>query len=183
MNRNQVQDRTHIEQTCRDLLAAILQIAAFELTDLERATLHEVLIEKKNFREVGKAHQLTSMRAKHLFNNAILKLNRSLPYLEEKVRGYYEISKILPGIENELSQYRTRLTSATQNTLECRLEDTELSVRIINCCGAMDIYTLAELAQLTAEDVLKFRNCGKKSVKEIEDFLAKHGLGWGMTCI
>ncbi len=56
----------------------------------------------------------------------------------------------------------------------------ELSVRSRNSLQKESIRTLGELVQRTEEDMLEIDNFGKKSLKEIQDFLSEHGLRFGM---
>lgn len=52
------------------------------------------------------------------------------------------------------------------------IEDLDLSVRSYNCLKRAGIQTVAELMDKTEEDMMKFKNLGKKSLKEIKDKLA-----------
>ncbi len=56
----------------------------------------------------------------------------------------------------------------------------ELSVRSRNSLQKENIRTLGDLVQRTEDEMLKIENFGKKSLKEIQDFLAEHGLRFGM---
>lgn len=56
----------------------------------------------------------------------------------------------------------------------------ELSVRSSNCLEAAQITTIRDLVVKTEQDMLKFRNFGRKSLNEIKDFLANMGLSLGM---
>jgi len=64
--------------------------------------------------------------------------------------------------------------------LKTPLEDLDLSVRAFNCLKAAKINSLEELVQFNTNDLLKFRNFGKKSLVEIEALLNEKGLGFGM---
>jgi DNA-directed RNA polymerase subunit alpha len=57
----------------------------------------------------------------------------------------------------------------------------ELSVRSSNCLEAAQIVTIRDLVVKTEQDMLKFRNFGRKSLNEIKDILATMGLSLGMT--
>ena len=57
----------------------------------------------------------------------------------------------------------------------------ELSVRSSNCLEAAQIVTIQGLVVKTEQDMLKFRNFGRKSLNEIKDILATMGLSLGMT--
>ena len=56
----------------------------------------------------------------------------------------------------------------------------ELSVRSRNSLQKENIRTLGDLVQKTEDDMLQIENFGKKSLKEISDFLEEHGLRFGM---
>jgi DNA-directed RNA polymerase subunit alpha len=56
----------------------------------------------------------------------------------------------------------------------------ELSVRSANCLRAADIRTIGDLVQKPESMMLKYRNFGRKSLKEISDILSEMGLGFGM---
>lgn len=64
--------------------------------------------------------------------------------------------------------------------LEKSVEELELSVRSSNCLRAAEIKTIGELVTKSEPEMLKFRNFGRKSLKEIEDILGEMGLSFGM---
>ena len=64
--------------------------------------------------------------------------------------------------------------------LKTSLEDLDLSVRAYNCLKAAKINTLSELVRYDMNELLKFRNFGKKSLVEIEELLVEKGLSFGM---
>jgi len=64
--------------------------------------------------------------------------------------------------------------------LKTKLVDLDLSVRALNCLKAADVETLGELVQYNRNDLLKFRNFGKKSLTELDDLLDNMGLNFGM---
>jgi len=64
--------------------------------------------------------------------------------------------------------------------LKTKLVDMDLSVRALNCLKAADVETLAELVVFNKNDLLKFRNFGKKSLTELEDLLTSMSLSFGM---
>lgn len=64
--------------------------------------------------------------------------------------------------------------------LKTPLEDMDLSVRAFNCLKAAKINTLAELVQYDTNELLKFRNFGRKSLVEIEQLIIEKGLSFGM---
>ena len=64
--------------------------------------------------------------------------------------------------------------------LKTKLADMDLSVRALNCLKAADVETLGDLVRYNKNDLLKFRNFGKKSLTELEDLLNNLGLQFGM---
>ncbi len=64
--------------------------------------------------------------------------------------------------------------------LKTQLVDLDLSVRALNCLKAADVDTLGELVVYNKNDLLKFRNFGKKSLTEIEELLENRNLSFGM---
>ncbi len=67
-----------------------------------------------------------------------------------------------------------------RQTLKAKLVDLDLSVRALNCLKAADIETLGQLCEYNKNDLLKFRNFGKKSLTELEDLLQEKGLTFGL---
>lgn len=64
--------------------------------------------------------------------------------------------------------------------LKSKLVDMDLSVRALNCLKSAEVETLAELVVFSKNDLLKFRNFGKKSLSELDDLLEKNNLSFGM---
>jgi len=69
----------------------------------------------------------------------------------------------------------------TRQLLKTKLVDMDLSVRALNCLKAAEVATLGELVKFNKNDLLKFRNFGKKSLTEIEDLIKAKGLNFGMN--
>lgn len=64
--------------------------------------------------------------------------------------------------------------------LKSKLSDMDLSVRALNCLKAADVETLGELVKFNKNDLLKFRNFGKKSLTELDELLESLNLSFGM---
>ncbi len=65
--------------------------------------------------------------------------------------------------------------------LKTKLLDLDLSVRALNCLKAADVETLGDLVQFNKNDLLKFRNFGKKSLTELEELVKSKKLEFGMN--
>ena len=64
--------------------------------------------------------------------------------------------------------------------LKSKLSEMQLTVRALNCLKSAEVETLAELVVFNKNDLLKFRNFGKKSLVELEALLASLNLSFGM---
>ncbi|MBQ7211151.1 MAG: DNA-directed RNA polymerase subunit alpha [Muribaculaceae bacterium] len=64
--------------------------------------------------------------------------------------------------------------------LKTKLSDMDLSVRALNCLKSAEVETLGELVRYNKNDLLKFRNFGKKSLTELDQLLDSKGLSFGM---
>jgi len=64
--------------------------------------------------------------------------------------------------------------------LKTKLVDMDLSVRALNCLKAAEVDTLGDLVSYNKNDLMKFRNFGKKSLTELEELVVLKGLSFGM---
>jgi DNA-directed RNA polymerase subunit alpha len=84
--------------------------------------------------------------------------------------------------ESEETSYVAALTDdePLNENLFRSVEELELSVRSANCLQNANITLIGELVQRTEQDMLKTKNFGRKSLKEIKEILANMGLSLGM---
>jgi DNA-directed RNA polymerase subunit alpha len=64
--------------------------------------------------------------------------------------------------------------------LKTKLVDMDLSVRALNCLKAAEVDTLGDLVSFNKNDLMKFRNFGKKSLTELDELVAIKNLNFGM---
>tara|TARA_B100000519_G_C14197044_1_gene416004 strand:- start:268 stop:1260 length:993 start_codon:yes stop_codon:yes gene_type:complete len=64
--------------------------------------------------------------------------------------------------------------------LKTKLIDMDLSVRALNCLKAAEVDSLGDLVSFNKNDLMKFRNFGKKSLTELEELVMLKGLSFGM---
>jgi len=64
--------------------------------------------------------------------------------------------------------------------LKTKLVDMDLSVRALNCLKAAEVETLGDLVKFNKNDLLKFRNFGKKSLTELDELRTSMSLNVGM---
>ncbi len=88
--------------------------------------------------------------------------------------GHYEdlvyTSYAAPGVDDE----------PLNDNLFRSVDELELSVRSANCLQNANITLIGELVQRTEQDMLKTKNFGRKSLKEIKEILGSMGLSLGM---
>lgn len=82
--------------------------------------------------------------------------------------------------EEEVDDEVNEESEKMKELLERSVEELELSVRSSNCLKAANLKTLGELVTKSESDMLKYRNFGRKSLKEIADILDGMGLHLGM---
>lgn len=78
--------------------------------------------------------------------------------------------------EEEVDAEKQRIA----NLLKTSIEDLNLSVRAYNCLKSANINTIGELVQRDEQDLLKFRNFGKKSLTELVEVIEDKNLHFGM---
>jgi len=86
----------------------------------------------------------------------------------------------LPEEEEDISFEMTKEEVALYEKLRLPISELELSVRSSNCLREANIKTIAELVKRSEDEMLGFKNFGKKSLTEIKELLAGMGLTLGM---
>ncbi|RPJ49272.1 MAG: DNA-directed RNA polymerase subunit alpha [Candidatus Latescibacterota bacterium] len=84
-----------------------------------------------------------------------------------------------PAVEQE--EVLDEKREALREMLQRSVDELELSVRSSNCLQSAEIRTIGDLVQKTEAEMLKYRNFGRKSLKEISDILRGMNLGFGMN--
>jgi len=96
-------------------------------------------------------------------------------FSDERITIEIEEKPVTDEFDEELLRMRQQLKT--------RLVDMDLSVRALNCLKAAEVDTLGDLVKYTKNDLLKFRNFGKKSLTELDELLAKLNLNFGMDIV
>ena len=106
-------------------------------------------------------------------------LKQSAAIVKHHMDVFDEVSKEDIEFESEskeISEEQNRL----RKLLNMSVNEIELSVRAANCLNNANITTVGELAMKSEQEMLKYRNFGKKSLNEIKDKLEQLGLSLGM---
>lgn len=82
-------------------------------------------------------------------------------------------------VKEEVETYDEEVLHMRQ-MLKAKLTDMDLSVRALNCLKAAEVESLGDLVMYTKNDLMKFRNFGKKSLTELEELVDMKGLHFGM---
>ena len=93
-------------------------------------------------------------------------------FSEEKITIDYEDRMANEEFDEEILHMR--------QLLKTKLVDLDLSVRALNCLKAAEVEALGDLVKFNKNDLLKFRNFGKKSLTELDELLETMSLSFGM---
>lgn len=176
------------------------------LTDREVYCLKAYYKEVRNLESVSKSLNITRERVNQIIRKAIMKLKHSSKELliqgkdkfelislnekEEIIKEFKEkisYDLIIEWISNhEITEELLDICHSIINTYhnrpkeqeEITIEDLDLSVRSYNCLKRRNIHTLKDLTSMTRDDMMKVRNLGRKSLKEVESKLKEIGLSF-----
>ena len=84
---------------------------------------------------------------------------------------------------SEVNEEFDEASLVIRQILKSKLVDMDLSVRALNCLKSAELETLGDLVAIHKNDLLKFRNFGKKSLSELEDLVKTKGLEFGMNVL
>jgi len=123
------------------------------------------------------------VRAHNGLKNANIRTVGELLQLSEsellKIHGIGNVT--YRGIKDVLSKLGLPLRmNKTEEILSKSVEDLELSIRSMNCLKNSGIKTVGELVRKTEAELLRTKNFGRKSLKELGEELSKMGLSLGM---
>lgn len=139
----------------------------------ERFGLTRARISQIFFKGCRKAKELEHLKATV---DRAEKDQLELDYLRKKVKQDADRIKTL---EEKLNIKNNTQEEQERDLLMMRLIDYNFTVRTLNCLRAADIETVGDLVQVRRSALLKFRNFGRKSMKELDDFLESIGKSWG----
>lgn len=100
-------------------------------------------------------------------------IRRSATILQQQLAAFVDLQSA-PAVQEKMAR------DESVNPIYHRpVDDLELTVRSANCLKAENIFFIGDLVQRTEADLLKTPNLGKKSLTEIKNVLAAHGLALG----
>jgi DNA-directed RNA polymerase subunit alpha len=99
--------------------------------------------------------------------------------LRKHIEPFYDYDEKLVAFD-ETPQQQSQENQKLKKLLNMSVNEIELSVRAANCLNNANITTVGQLSMKTEQEMLKYRNFGKKSLNEIKDKLQQLGLTLGM---
>ncbi len=110
-----------------------------------------------------------------LTESAHILIQHFLLFTDERMLVETEVAVETEAYDDEVLEMRKLLLRP--------LTELELSVRALNCLKAAEVELVSDLVSYTKQDLMKFRNFGKKSLTELEELVARLGLTFGMDMI
>lgn len=134
----------------------------------------------KNVR-IGESNDFEELTIEILTDGSITPedaLSSSAKILKDHLNMFinFELEPEVEKVENEKDAETERL----RKILSTSVDDLELSVRSHNCLKAANIKTLGDLVRKDENEMLKFRNFGRKSLAELIEIVENYGLDFGM---
>jgi DNA-directed RNA polymerase alpha subunit len=139
---------------------------------IDGALVDKVTIGKYDLRRNGKDAYVYYKKGKVETISHVIKV--------EVLGTYTLVPKPIPTIEEDHTENYEQLSPEMKTLLSQEVEELNLSVRTRNILKANGIDTVLDICRMKRTDCLKFRNGGKKSLTELDDFLTAHNLTWGM---
>lgn len=135
--------------------------------------------------DIADNFELSRERVRQIVIKAIRKFNYAI---EEFVDLKMENNSLKEEIKNVKMQFimqegekeEEQSEDVPPSLFSIRLVNCNLPVRVLNVTKAADIDTIGDLVQYSKLDMIKFRNFGKKSLMQLDEFIHEMGLEWGM---
>ena len=152
--------------------------AVNRLTERERTVLELRYENNLTLAETGKEFGVTRERIRQLEERALRKLSHKEMRDSMKRISFEEYS----GLKTEIADLRRKLKyyegsdEDNNENFYLPLEEMDVSVRTFNCFSKKGLKTAGAIAQLSNEEILRVRNLGRKSIREIQNKLDELGV-------
>lgn len=149
----------------------------------------EIIFKKKDpyfcLRDVAEDFCLSRERVRQIICRMMKRISMAIESKEEQIAKLEEeIKSLQEQINAQNTVERNHQDACSKGykgkVFAMKLVDANLSVRSLNCLKAADIKTVGDLVSYEKEDIFKLRNLGRKSQRELTEFLEKLGLSFGM---
>lgn len=188
---------------CKEFYMSIpIMLCEIGLLNCREAQIMCDIINGKDIGEIAQDYCLTRSRIMQIFHKGCRKA-RELSTIKEQLDELHELRNEMARMKEELRITTNELKvqriaeqkmpemdkeelikyinekDEMLKMLSTRLVDCNLSIRALNCLKSANIETIGDLIKSTRAYLLKFRNFGKKTLNELDDFLESIGLTFG----
>ena len=113
-----------------------------------------------------------------IFTNGAMMPQDAIALAAKVLVAHFNLFVELSDIATSADTFAEAVEEPKNKYQDMTIEELDLSVRSSNCLKRANIATVMELTQKTEEDMMKVRNLGKKSLKEVKEKLQAIGLGF-----
>ena len=113
-----------------------------------------------------------------IWTNGSMKPEEAIALASRIIIEHFDILTKLDEIADETGLMKQNVDDSKTKALEMSIDELEFSVRAYNCLKRANINTLQDLTQKSENEMMKIRNLGKKSLKEVKEKLVELGLGF-----
>ena len=127
---------------------------------------------------------LSRERVRQIVIKAIRKFNYAIEELADLKQENNSLKEEIKNVKMQLIMQEGEKEELSEDVppsvFSIRLVNCNLPVRVLNVTKAADIDTIGDLVQYSKFKMVKFRNFGKKSLMQLDEFIHEMGLEWGM---
>lgn len=128
---------------------------------------------------------LSRERVRQIVIKAIRKFNYAIEELSDLKQENNSLKEEIKNVKMQLimqeGEEEEQSEDVPPSAFSIRLVNCNLPVRVLNVTKAADIDTIGDLVQYSKFEMVKFRNFGKKSLMQLDEFIHEMGLEWGMN--
>ena len=135
--------------------------------------------------DIADHFELSRERVRQIVIKAIRKFNYAIKELADLKQENNSLKEEIKNVKMQLimqegEKEEEHSDDIPPSVFSIRLVNCNLPVRVLNVTKAADIDTIGDLVQYSKFDMVKFRNFGKKSLMQLDEFIHEMGLEWGM---
>ena len=113
-----------------------------------------------------------------VWTNGSMKPEEAVALASRIIIEHFEILTKLDEIADETGLMKQNVDDSKTKALEMSIDELEFSVRAYNCLKRANINTLQDLTEKSENEMMKIRNLGKKSLKEVIDKVKEMGFSF-----
>lgn len=155
----------------------------FNFINERHLEITKLLFEKNgDFEYVANKYDVTRERIRHIIDKTLRRIYNRCIFMKMNYDNFERVIAENEKLTTEniairkLIESNTKIEECNYGALSIGIQDLNLTVRAFNCLNAAKIKSLGELLGYSSNDLLRFRNFGVKSLREIEQSLNEKGL-------